>query len=1002
MSYTYDVARINVAFLCGCYLVSKQQPISYTDISEVHVISVEIFARVRPRQDSLTDEQKQPVKTALAGHNLLLSGQAGTGKSFVVDEMVKELRRCGRKVVVVCSSGISCSVYGDGVKSSTVHSFYGLQTADMPSQMVVERATAIPHIVARLEEVDTIIWDEAGMSSMRIFQLVNALHHELADEDNDSKPFGSKQLIVVGEFLQLRPVPGTFDEGEFMFRCELFKKVITHRIELKSMMRHSLSDDGFISALKELRLGLCSQETEALLTSLNREIEGEAVHIYFTKLSVQLHNQEALFNMPGELISFNSIDKGDVASISCPAAQKLLLKPGVKVMVVWNVSDKVKNGTSGKFIAVKEDMLEVEIEGYGRLLLSRKTWSKRNRAGQVVGSRTQFPVVLFFACTCHKTQGLTLQSAVVHCSKEFVPGLIYVAVSRVRRADDIQILRFKPSQLLQPPADVLEVCSHSEEESADLSCCSNQQLDSRFFKVCDFGEDFGEEDGDAPEVLPIDVYPDGLVSSYFEEGEMDVVDLATVFVALDNSGSEWSHPPEHFNIVEIFKAQKLKEENDQFGEERNEAIDKVLASFVPELKILSRILWLRLFQLMGDYLASNHDEVVIVRKHLTDVTHKVYVEIIGSAEYRNELRALFHVQELSEAMISLGSSMCMDIFVFFVHFIAEKFTKHHESEEVNFSVSDMPPEGLAKLRHVGGWAVRKELECYRKFIRQNVYSQSTSTRSSVAIAHAKCELLEENIIVQYSWLKDHTEFPGSLDVTEDRQYRERGLLHISDEAFECFMRMEEVRVEMMNRNRLMEGETKDFVDRTIERIQADDALFDAWTNAFQDIETGKEVLVSQLLKDVVIRYMKMATCQFLKDFRRAYKLKKTAEHRKRVLQRKQVADQRSDHPKFATIVEDRSPGKQDSHRRLHAFVQKHGFSGFNRVYKKDEVVKLSQAYGIQVRTSHTKKVLVERLVDVLKESDRNDSMPHAHCLNHLSASTDLNDGRIVLRITRSD
>lgn len=160
--------------------------------------------------------------------------------------------------------------------------------------------------------------------------------------------------------------------------------------------------------------------------------------------------------------------------------------------------------------------------------------------------------------------------------------------------------------------------------------------------------------------------------------------------------------------------------------------------------------------------------------------------------------------------------------------------------------------------------------------------------------------------------------------------------------------------------------------------------------------------MSQLLKDVVTRYMKMATCQFLKDFRRAYKLKKTAEHRKRVLQRKQVAAQRSDHPKFATIVEDRSPGKQVSHNQLHAFVQKHGFSGFNRVYKKDEVVKLSQAYGIQVRTSHTKKVLAQRLVDVLKESDRNGSMSHPHCLHRLSASTDLNDGRIVLRITRSD
>ena len=140
-----------------------------------------------------------------------------------------------------------------------------------------------------------------------------------------------------------------------------------------------------------------------------------------------------------------------------------------------------------------------------------------------------------------------MPSAFIHCSKEFVPGLIFVAVSRVCRAEDIQILRFKPSQLFQPPADVLEVCSNSEEKSADLTCCINQQLDRRIFNVCDYGEDFGEEDGDAPEVLPVDAYPDGLVSSCFEkDGDEIVVDLATVFVALSENENELNQPTRTF------------------------------------------------------------------------------------------------------------------------------------------------------------------------------------------------------------------------------------------------------------------------------------------------------------------------------------------------------------------------------------------------------------------------------------------------------------------------
>lgn len=159
--------------------------------------------------------------------------------------------------------------------------------------------------------------------------------------------------------------------------------------------------------------------------------------IFFTKLSVQLQNQEALFRMPGDLLTFDCVEEGNVTGISCPAEVKLLLKVGAKVMIVWNLSEDVKNGSTGEFLGMRGEKLEVEIKNHGKVGLKRQTWSKRDRIGRVVGSRTQYPVILFYACTCHKTQGLTLPRAVVHCSKEFVPGLIYVGISRVRHPDDL-------------------------------------------------------------------------------------------------------------------------------------------------------------------------------------------------------------------------------------------------------------------------------------------------------------------------------------------------------------------------------------------------------------------------------------------------------------------------------------------------------------------------------------------------------------------------------------
>jgi len=89
----------------------------------------------------LTDEQQTVLTFVERGHNILITGQAGTGKSFLVNEIVKQLRLHNKSVAVICSSGLSCTVYDNtaGLNASTVHSFYGLQTADLPNNCVIER-----------------------------------------------------------------------------------------------------------------------------------------------------------------------------------------------------------------------------------------------------------------------------------------------------------------------------------------------------------------------------------------------------------------------------------------------------------------------------------------------------------------------------------------------------------------------------------------------------------------------------------------------------------------------------------------------------------------------------------------------------------------------------------------------------------------------------------------------------------------------------------------------
>ena len=160
------------------------------------------------------------------------------------------LGKTGFNVSVVCASGIACTVYDPGV-ASTVHSHYGLGVADLPWQKLVERSCENNLVVKRVRESDVLILDEASMSSRRMLEVVNAIHHSLSEEVNQHKPFGGKQVILVGEFLQLRPVSDDLDEGMFMFYLPLFGSAITHRFELTEIMRQF--DKDFLSANAAIR-----------------------------------------------------------------------------------------------------------------------------------------------------------------------------------------------------------------------------------------------------------------------------------------------------------------------------------------------------------------------------------------------------------------------------------------------------------------------------------------------------------------------------------------------------------------------------------------------------------------------------------------------------------------------------------------------------------------------------------------------------------------------------
>ena len=104
-----------------------------------------------------------------------------------------------------------------------------------------------------------------------------------------------------------------------------------------------------------------------------------------------LFNRSRLEEVDGEFIQFDAIYEGSATAgdkISWPGEKVLHLKNNCKVMLVWNLSDELKNGSMGTFKKAVDGKLLVNFERVGTIAIERVTWVRRNRQGEKIGSVT--------------------------------------------------------------------------------------------------------------------------------------------------------------------------------------------------------------------------------------------------------------------------------------------------------------------------------------------------------------------------------------------------------------------------------------------------------------------------------------------------------------------------------------------------------------------------------------------------------------------------------------
>ena len=179
-----------------------------------------------------------------------------------------------------------------------------------------------------------------------------------------------------------------------------------------------------------------------------------------------------------------------------------------------------------------------------------------------------------------------------------------------------------------------------------------------------------------------------------------------------------------------------------------------------------------------------------------------------------------------------------------------QLTKRDFQEEViEFDVSQMSSVGKAKVRHVGGWAVRKVLEKSRRYVRANLYSENAETMKSVRRHHSICELIEESLVASVAIVEKESTCKETRQVTEGRQYRERGLIHIKDAVYPFFMALESNRVRLLN-DQAMRREGCNLVEVAYQKLSSREDLRVKWQECFSEEDArGKEVIISYKVTD---------------------------------------------------------------------------------------------------------------------------------------------------------
>ena len=422
-------------------------------------------------------ENGEVLNLVRSGKNIFLTGPGGTGKSTLVRQLAEEIDNLNVTAMTGCAALLlDC-------KAKTLHSWAGIGLGKDPVAKNIENIKKKSYVKKRWTHTRTLIIDEVSMLTPELFERLDEIGRVLRKSPN--KPFGGLQLILVGDFCQLPPVSkdlsGADVDLRFVFESPLWQQTISTVVVLNKIWRQA--DPVYQKILGEVRLGSLSEESETILRSrMNTKWQDETIQptlLFSRNYEVDKINDKNLTALTESAHHFKAdtifeptrwyaeqnygapATKGsDIANFAVSKlnqdatyAETLELRLGAQVMLIINldVAAGLVNGSRGVITSFEpvRGFPYVKFKKGGPRLIEPFVWWSHEfpHIGQ-----QQIPLRVAYAITIHKSQGASIDSAIVDIGKNtFEYGQAYVALSRVRSLEGLHIFAFDVSRIRTHP-----------------------------------------------------------------------------------------------------------------------------------------------------------------------------------------------------------------------------------------------------------------------------------------------------------------------------------------------------------------------------------------------------------------------------------------------------------------------------------------------------------------------------------------------------------------------